>query len=62
MTTPPIELLSSWCDEAVREFGDDWPRIQNFLQTKLSELPEPERTSIAQSMSLMLADPDCARH
>jgi len=64
MTTPtsPIELLKSWCHEAVCEFGDDWPRIQRYIQAKLSELPEPDRKNVTQSISLVLARQDRELH
>lgn len=57
-----IELLKSWCHEAVVEFGDDWPRIHSYIQSKLSALPEPERKNLSQSISLVLARPDHELH
>jgi hypothetical protein len=50
----PIELLQNWCHEAVREFGDDWPRIHGHIHRKLAELPEIERRKILQSVLLAL--------
>ncbi len=61
-TATSIELLRGWCHEAVCEFGDDWPRIQRYIQAKLSELPEPERKTVTQSISLVLAHQDHELH
>jgi hypothetical protein len=60
--TSALELLNRWYHEAASEFGDDWPRIQHFLHAKLSQLPEQERISITQSISLVLAEPDREWH
>jgi hypothetical protein len=58
----PIELLQTWCDEAVREFGDDWPRIHGHIRKKLAELPEVERKMLLQNVLLVLAPMDCEPH
>lgn len=50
----PIELLQNWCQEAVREFGDDWPSIHGHIRKKLAELPEIERRIVLQSVLLAL--------
>lgn len=60
--TEPIELLQSWCHEAVREFGDDWPSIHRHIRKKLEELPEIERKRLLQSVMLALAPMDREPH
>jgi hypothetical protein len=61
-TRPPIELLNAWCQEAVGEFGDDWPMIHGHIRKKLAELPEPERVFMLQNVQLVLAPLDCEPH
>jgi hypothetical protein len=58
----PIELLSAWCQEAVGEFGDDWPMIHSHIRKKLAELPEPERIFLMQNVELVLAPLDYEPH
>ena len=58
----PLELLSAWCQEAVGEFGDDWPMIHGHIRKKLAELPETERTSMMQNVQLVLAPMDFEPH
>ncbi len=61
-TPGPIELLHTWCHEAVSEFGDDWRMIHGHIQKKLAELPEPERTCLMQNVELVLAPLDYEAH
>jgi hypothetical protein len=61
-TVEPIELLQTWCAEAVREFGDDWPRIHGHICKKLADLPEAERKMLLQKVLLVLAPTDCEPH
>ena len=58
----PIELLHTWCHEAVSEFGDDWPMIHGHIRKKLAELPETERTFLMQNVELVLAPLDYEAH
>lgn len=53
--TEPIELLQSWCNEAVREYGDDWPSIHGHIRKKLAELPDIEREKILRNVLLVVA-------
>jgi hypothetical protein len=61
-TRGPIELLNSWCQEAVGEFGDNWPMIHCHIRKKLAELPEPERVFVMQNVQLVLAPLDYEPH
>jgi hypothetical protein len=61
-TRGPIELLNIWCQEAVGEFGDNWPMIHGHIRKKLAELPEPERIFLMQNVQLALAPLDYEPH
>jgi tRNA(Ile2) C34 agmatinyltransferase TiaS len=60
--TEQVELLQAWCQEAVREFGDDWPSIHRHIRKKLAELPESERKHLLQNIVLALTPMNCEPH
>ena len=48
-------LLDSWCREAIKAFGDDWPRIKEHIDAKLTSLCETDRLRIYDEIARMLA-------
>jgi hypothetical protein len=53
----PFDLLQTWCMEAVREVGDDWPKIRSYINDKLVGMPDPQRLEFLQKVELLLVPP-----
>jgi hypothetical protein len=47
-------ILAGWCEEAVRLFGPDLPRITTYVHERLGELTEDERQRIEPDFKSML--------
>jgi hypothetical protein len=59
----PVTVLQDWCREAVALWGDDWSKINNYIQEKLTHLGEAELLSFSQAVALALTtDEDSLPH
>ncbi len=57
------QRVQEWTREAVEQWGDDWPRIAQHLQSKMEKLDPDERSRLAAEIDLTLkaAAPTTAR-
>lgn len=52
----PVALLQNWCREAVALWGDDWLKINSYIEEKLTGLGQVELLSFSQAVALALVD------
>lgn len=52
----PVALLQDWCREAVILWGDDWLKINSYLEEKLAGMGQGELLSFSQAVALALTD------
>ncbi|MGC9955130.1 MAG: hypothetical protein ABSD21_12750 [Rhizomicrobium sp.] len=50
-----FSLLQKWCREAVDRYGDDWARIEEFVQSKVAELGEADRERFVREVDVLIA-------
>jgi hypothetical protein len=49
-----LEVLQSWCREAVELYGDDWTKVQAFLMEKRAALRPHEQQALEDEFQKIL--------
>jgi hypothetical protein len=55
-----LEKIQLWYVEAVALFGDDWPRIEQYVNAKLSDVGHTDRVRLLEEFRVM--QPRQVRH
>lgn len=54
----PLALqIEEWTREALVRWGDDWPRINDYIRARLAEISDGERATIMAEAQLTLLGP-----
>jgi hypothetical protein len=46
--------LAELCREAVKRYGDDWPRIERYIALRVDELPADQRLRLDADVARVL--------
>ena len=49
-------IIAKWTQEAVERWGDDWPRIWAYIETRMIALDPAEKRDLAAEVALTLVD------
>jgi len=49
-----LDILNDFCREAALQYGDDWRRIERYVNARVSRLPRQEQEALRQDVSVTL--------
>ncbi|HET7085647.1 MAG TPA: hypothetical protein VFI23_12800 [Rhizomicrobium sp.] len=48
-----LDRVQKWYEEAITEYGDDWAKVERYVQKKVSSMNQVERARLMEEFQAM---------